>query len=228
MNIRLNSKLITNLGNVFPQPMAEIIKATGIPPSTFYDIRKNVEDITIEQLLAIANGLHIPVRRLFSTGKADVVGFREDYVVEPYLQCSCNGKALEDYIRSHRGATWKAAGEAVDMTWSGLRESLKSDRRFPVSRLLAVCKRFGIDPFTVIIDPNPDPEPKKERGKSRRKSEIDALRSDVDALTATVADLKDKYEALLKAHEALLHRVQINIDTISGGSISNIGIAADT
>lgn len=230
MNIRLNDKLITNLGSVFPQPMADIVKATGIANSTWYDMMKAPDGITVRQLLSIANGLHIPVRRLFSSGKADIIGQREDYVAEPFTPCYYDETALHEFVNSHREATWKAAGQAAGMTWSGLRNSLLAVRRCPVPRFLTACQTLGVDPFDILVDPNPEPKAARRRtsGSAERfKADIDALRKDVDGLHATVEELTGKYEQLLKAHEALLSRIQVNIGTISGGNISNIGIAAD-
>lgn len=229
---RLNETLIKNICSIFPQPRAEIISAMGFKPSTFYDMKKKTDKITIEQILAISNGLHIPVRRLFSSGRETVIGQKEDYVVEPYAECSFNEKGIEEFIAGHRKATWKAASEAVNMTWQGLRESMLSGRRLPVARFLNICKRFGIDPFSIIIDPNPE-QPKKPAlrnataGYPDGKAEIAALRKDVDALSKTVADLSSKYEELFQRYEDLLHRVQVNIDTISNSYVNTIGIAAD-
>ncbi len=249
-NIRLNAELVKNICSLFPQPRADVIKATGIPPSTFYDMKKNTGDITIGQILSIANGLHIPVRRLFSVGNETFVGQKEDYVAEPYLTCSYNEKGIEEYINTHRKATWKAASQAVGMTWQGLRESLLSGRRFPVARFLSICNRLNIDPFSILIDPNP------EKKKSRRAAvpvaspsaavpvaspyaavpvasptgtlpDIAALNKRMAALETTVSELKSKYESLLESHKELLRRVQVNIDTISGSYIGNIGMAAE-
>lgn len=62
---RLNSRLITNLGDVLSKPVSEMINAVGMPSSTWYHIMKHPENISIQQLLQIANTFHIPVRRFF-------------------------------------------------------------------------------------------------------------------------------------------------------------------
>lgn len=233
MEIRLNTELLKNICSLFPQPRAEVISAMGLKPSTFYDMRKNTEKVTIEQILSIANGLHIPVRRMFSAGKETVVGQKEDYVVEPYLECSFNEEGIKDYIASHHKATWKAASEATGLTWQGQRESLLSNRRFPVVRFLSICNRFGIDPFLILVDPNPEQANKKTPRRNAHvgypdgKAEIAAIRKDVDELAESVADLSVKYEELLRKHEELLRRVQVNIDTINNSYVNTIGIAAD-
>ena len=101
--------------------------------------------------------------------------------------------------------------------------------RTPVTRFLTVCQVFGINPFTILVDPNPESGKKAER-KGRQndmeymRKETAALRKDLDELSAVVADLKEKYEKLMQAHANLLHRTNVNINTINGG---HVGITAD-
>lgn len=93
---------------------------------------------------------------------------------------------------------------------------------------------------------NPSPTPPdsfaallaaKDETIASKDDTIAALRSQLADMTAAkdeiiaakdalISTLRQQYESLLHAHEALLHHVQINIDTISGGNISNIGITA--
>lgn len=224
-NIRLNIQLVTSLGAVLFMPAADVISATGIANSTWYDIMKKPEGITVQQLLAIANGLHVPVRRFFSTGRADIIGRREDYVEDPYAECRYDEEALREFVTSRPAATWKGAADAVGMSYQRLRDSLLAVTRTPVVRFVEVCRFYGIDPFTILVDPNP---PAGERRKKPiRRGEAEAMRVRIEELSRKVDDLTAKYEALLKAHEQLARRVQVNIGTISGGNISTIGIAAD-
>ena len=121
------------------------------------------------------------------------------------------------------------------MSWSGIRNSLLAVRRCPVERFLTVCEAFVIDPFTILLDPNP--EPKRKRGAtafssseasvgsaarpvSDYSSEIAELHSQIADLSAAVADLTDKYHALLRAHEDLARSVQVNIHNFTDNHIS--------
>lgn len=223
--VRLNTKLIKSIGDVLYMPAAELIEATTIANSTWYNIMAKPEGISIQQLILIANGLHIPARRFFSTGSTDLVGKRDDYVTDPYLPCRYDEAALQRLVERRTDATWKKAAEAAGMSWQRLRNSLLAVTRTPVTRFLAVCKAFDVDPFAVLIDDNP-PKKQSRTGGSAAKaaSETAYLRRRIDELTAIVDDLKGKYESLLLAHEQLARRVQVNIGTING---SNIGIAAD-
>lgn len=229
--IRLNTKLIGSLSNVLFVPAAEIIVASQIANSTYYRIMQTPIIISIQQLLGIANGLHIPVRRFFSVGDVDVIGKYDDYVTDHYLPCSYDNRELQRLIDSRPDATWKKAAKATGMSYSRLRNSLLAFTRTPVTRFLAVCDTFGIDPFTILIDPNPEIKKKEKSTLSHSREEdgkiqeeIRLLREDIDKLTAIVDDLTAKYEALLNAHQALANRINVNIGIING---SNIGIAAD-
>lgn len=227
---RLNTKLITNMSSVLFMPATKIMKNAKIATTTWYHMMQFPDTITIQQLLNIANGLHIPARRFFSTGKVDFVGTREDYIISHYIDCHYDASVLKDHIDNRRDATWQRAAEAVGMTYGNLRNSLLAIRRTPVIRFLGACHALNIDPFTILIDPNP--EPKRGRHESRQSAskpdirhEIAAMRQDIDMLTATVADLTRKYEELLQAHNNLLHRTNVSIETVNGG---HIDIAADT
>lgn len=229
MNTHLNTKLISSLSSVMFMPSADIKAQTNITNATWYRIMQAPDSITVQHLLSIANGLHIPVRRFFSSGRVDVVGKREDYIADPYEPCYYDEFALQDAMSKNTDATWKKAAKAVAMSYPRLRNSMMAVTRTPVTRFLAVCLVFGIDPFTILVDPNPEPEKKAERkgrqnGMEYMRKETAALRKDLDELSAVVADLKDKYEKLMQAHANLLHRTNVNINTINGG---HVGITAD-
>jgi len=203
---RLNTRLLSALHSVLLMQAADLRKAVGIARSTWYDITSKPDTITVQHLLAIANGLHIPVRRLFSTGQADVIGKRDDYVAEPYTDCYYLGEALRDDINNRHDATWTRAAEVAGMTYRHAQRSLSSETRTPVVRFLAVCEAFGIDPFTILVDPNPEPVPER---KDRRNGtavlrEIAALREDVGRLGSAVASLSAKYDDLLARYDDLL------------------------
>ena len=233
--IRLNEKLISSLSTVLFIPAAELIVATSIANSTWYRIMQTPVVISIQQLLSIANSLHIPVRRFFSMGKTDVIGRREDYIADSYKPCHYDGAALQRIVDEHPDATWKKAAKATGMNYTRLRESLTGETRTPVVRFLNVCRAFDIDPFTILTDPNP--EPKKNRRNTSGaaastttdsdalRAEVAALRDDVHALSLTVDELTAKYKTLLADHEKLARRVNVSIENIHN---SYIGIAADT
>lgn len=211
--IRLNTLLIKSLSNVLLLSPVRMINDTGIANSTWYYIMEKPEGISIQQLLSFANGLHIPVRRFFSLGKTDVIGKREDYITEPYNECRYDDAALQQLINASTSATWQKAAKAIGMSRSRLRDSLLAVTRTPVERFLKVCEAFDINPFTILIDPNPEPTKQSSapRGSAARKelsllAEVAALTDKLANLNATVADITAKYDNLLRRHNELLNR----------------------
>ena len=204
---RLNEKLISTLSSVLFMPAADMMTAANIATTTWYHIMQVPEAITIQQLLAIANGLHIPVRRFFSAEKADIIGKRDDYIAEPYQPCHYDADALQKIVSSRADTTWQQAAKATGITRDNLRKSLLAVRRTPVTRFLAVCEAFNIDPFTVLVDPNPSKaENRKKRGVNPAKdiaADIAALHKKINDLTGTVTELSEKYDKLLEAYTRL-------------------------
>lgn len=231
--VRLNTQFLRSICAVLRMSAAELISISGIPCTTWYAMIGKVEGITIQQLLAIANAAHVPVRRFFSYDKTDVVGRREDYVVDEklYKPCHYDGQLLQQMVSTNPDTTWKKAADATGMNYQRLKDSLLAVRRTPVARFLTVCQAFGIDPFTILIDPNP--EPKRTRrspnpvssGLSASPDEIASLRSDIASLHAEILDLRNKYEALLSDHRRLASRVNTNIGSFNNNC--NFSIAAE-
>ncbi len=233
--ICLNTKLISTLGSILFMTASDMISASNIPTSTWYAIMQHPAKITIQQLLAIANGLHIPVHRFFSFGRAEQIGRRDDYISNHYLPCSYDSNTLQQIVTNRPDATWKYAAKKTDMTPTRLRNSLIGETRTPVKRFLLVCEAFEIDPFTILIDPNKDISIRKNRpgiAAAKHKelyaiqTDIAALNQQINDLSATIADLKTKYETLLANNEALTNRVRVigvNIEQIFNAGCIRIG-----
>lgn len=214
--VRLNTKLICSLGSVLFIPTAEMIVMTGVPNSTWYRIMQTPATISIQQLLAIANGLHIPVRRFFSTDKVDYVGKRDEYIADPYEPCYYDETALQELVNSSHETTWQKAAKATGMNYTNLRKSLTAVTRTPVMRFLDVCNVFGIEPFSILVDPNPEERTERHRAepatKDTLREDIRSLREDVRRLSETVGELRDKYERLLDTCKALNGRLDRHIE----------------
>ena len=234
-SVKLNQELICTLNSVLGISPELIWTSANITRGTWYNIMRKPGDISIEQLLGISNGQKIPVRRFFYTTHEHVVGKKDDYIVEPYMECSYNASVLHEIINTHSDATWQKAAKVVDLSPSRLRNSLLAITRTPVSRFLIVCETFGIDPFTILIDPNPEYRNTGKRSKSAFLAEINALRQQVASLNANTSDLNSKYadlagkydglqtkyDNLLEAHKMLLQRFNDHIEERS------IGMAAE-
>lgn len=236
--IRLNQRLISTLNRVLMLSPSDMMKASHIASSTWYRIMQDPSTISVQNLLGIANGLHIPVRRFFSSGQTDLIGRREDYLAEPYELCHYDHAALHQIVSTRRDATWKRAADATGLTRDHLRNSLLAVTRTPVSRFLTVCDAFEIDPFTILIDPNPEPKRKRGTASPRTSSgvpgnppdlsaEIAGLRQHVARLSDAVADLTTKYNDLLNAHEALARSIQVNIQNFTDSHLNIHAAEAD-
>lgn len=212
--IRLNARLVSSLNSVLFKSAAELMDAAGIASTTWYKVMKEPNSITVQQLLAISNALKIPVRRFFSSGSSDIVGRHDDYVVDNYLPCSYDADSLRAFVESNNRVTWQMATEATRTTPSHLRNSMLLETRLPVPRFLTACEAFGIDPFSILIDPN-------ATSSKGRKSDIGALgvemaalradlasiRAEVEKINGTVMNLQAKCNDLLSAYDALARRI---------------------
>lgn len=227
--VRFNTQLISSLGSVLRMSAAEMMDAVSIPSTTWYRLMKAPSDITIQQLLAIANGLHIPVRHFFSEGDVSIIGQREEYVTEPYTPCSYDADALQNLISDSPDNTWKHAAEITGMVPYRLKDSLTGSTRTPVRRFLLVCETFHIDPFAVLIDPNPATG--KQRKTAARRSditileEITRLRNTIDKLASKIDELSSKYDELSVKYDKLLLSQQLLSQRLDNSK--TIGLAAE-
>lgn len=240
--VRLNENLIKSLGSVIRMSSAEMIAKTGIPCTTWYNIMKKPAVITVQQLLAISNGLQIPVSRFFSKGKADLIDKRDDYVTEPYITCRYDDTVLYELVSRRPGASWQKAADIAGMSRTRMRNSLLAVTRTPVVRFLDACKAFDIDPFTVLVDPNPKTKRKCKAANPVSTAydhallaEISTLRKDVTNLTTIAADiatkyhgLEEKYEDMARKYKRLCEEHEVLLRQFSGRiEGNNIGMAAD-
>ena len=152
---RLNTALLSALGRVLGMTNADLMEATGIRSATWYRIMGHPDEITVQQLISIANGLCVPVRRFFSYDGIDMVGSKDAYVANSYKPCSYDGDAMLNLINTSSVATWMDVAKVLGMTRTNLRHSLLLNTRLPVARFLSTCEYLGIDPFLVIVDSNP-------------------------------------------------------------------------
>lgn len=195
--LQLNTTLITSLGRVLGRTNAELMEATSISNATWYRIMGHPDEITVQQLFSIANGLCIPVFRFFSIDGINVIGNKEDYIEKPYQPCYYDSEALQALINTRSIATWLDAAKVLGMTRTNLRNSLLSITRLPVSRFLKACEVFDIEPFFVIVDQNPQYIFRSgEKIKTTALGyttlpEFDTTRVDLDSMRRELAELKN-------------------------------------
>ncbi|MBO4801982.1 MAG: hypothetical protein J5545_08995 [Bacteroidaceae bacterium] len=215
--LRLNITLLSGLGRVLGMTNADLMEATGISNATWYRIMGHPDEITVQQLISIANGLCVPVRRFFSYDGIDMVGSKDDYVANPYQSCYYDGDAMLNLINTSSVATWMDVASVLGMTRTNLRHSLLLDTRLPVTRFLSTCEYLGIDPFLVIVDTNPLYPNNQEKSNNDMlvTPEYAAIQHDINTIQhemanfnaeltnvrRDIADLGKKIDALLGTHK---------------------------
>lgn len=224
---KLNTHLLSSLPRVLFMTHNEVSQASGISIACWYRLIKRPDRITVQQLISLANGLHIPVSLFFSTDEADVIGVRDDYVMQlNYQNCYYDSEAVHRRIGDGTATSWREAAEAVGMHWTNVSSSLLAVSRTPVTRLLALCEAFHFDLFEFLVDPNKGAI-RRHVGSSKAdvpddlKAEIRNLREDVRQLEETVKNLSWRYDDLLKAHKDLLKRFDEHVRE------SFVGLAAE-
>lgn len=186
--IRLNINLFPALGRVLGMSNTELMEATGIKNATWYRIMGHPDEITVQQLISIANRLCIPVRRFFLYDETNMVGIKDDYIENPYKPCHYDTKNLIHLIDTRAVATWQDVADTLGITRSNLRNSLLLATRLPLGRFLRACEYFGIDPFCVIIDPNPLRVDQRERmNLLATKQEYATIQHDISIIQRELA-----------------------------------------
>ena len=209
--IGLNTGLIISLKNVLFMSTPKIREAVSISSTTWYEIMNAPENITIQKLLAIANGLHIPVRRFFSLGKNNEIGRRDDYIVDNYQPCYYNAERLKSVVSSRPDITWQKAAKATGISYYNLQKSLLAETRLPVARLLTVCEAFELDPFDVIIDPNPLRSDQKKKENTittsgeyeKKQANLAAIQREISSFKALLEETKRDIAELGKKFDAV-------------------------
>lgn len=198
--LQLNTTLITSLGHVLGKTNAELMEAAGVSNATWYRIMGHPEEITVQQLISIANGLCIPVFRFFSIDGVNVIGNKKDYIENPYKPCYYDAEALQTLVNTRSAAIWQDVANSLGITRTNLRNSLLSYTRLPVARFLAACDAFDIEPFIVIVDQNPQ---YIDRGGEkvattalgyRNLPKLDITRTNFDSIKIELEELKNELE----------------------------------
>lgn len=153
--IQLNEPLLQNLPQVLGLSHVDVATAAGIASTTWYRLIKEPQKVTVQQLLNLSNGLHIPVRRFFCRQSVDI-GKCDDYVVNyGYKTCYYDSDAVRKSIKEKTTISWCAAADATGINVFRLKESLFVVHRLPVVRLIIICDSFDLNLFDYLVDPNP-------------------------------------------------------------------------
>lgn len=231
-----NSLLFSKLSDVLGISGAEIARRCGIKQQVLNRYQNSDIGISIQVLMKLCNALRMPVYYFVSKNNQYELPNREDATIpmDYWRPVTWNREAAELTFGDGEGKIyWKDLAVVMGVSSQKPHEYFALKKRFPIDCFFKACNSYGISPFRFLEDPNRDTDRSKRGGRAKTsadgtlRDDLAVLSRKVGDLTDAIDDLKEKYEALLKAHEQLAHRVQVNIDTISGGYIGNMGIAAD-
>lgn len=153
--MQLNEKLIKELPRILNMTNGAISEKSNIAISTWYRIVQTPSNISVHQLIDLANGLHIPVSRFFKSEYSNEIGKRDDYIVgNNFKECYYNGEAIQKVVKSGVVSSYKDAATSVGVHPNRVKESLLAVHRLPVTRLLNFCNAFTLNFFEFIVDPN--------------------------------------------------------------------------
>lgn len=238
----LNTDLIASLQRVLRAKNNEIVMATDLSDSTWRRINKKPSRITVQQILALANGMSIPVSRFFSPEGCSYIGSREDYIVtENFQKCYYDSEAVKKIIGYGNSITYKDAADALKLNWTRVAPVLLSVSRLPVTKFLDFCEAFYLNPFDYLVDPNPSNpvllgkkrkqpdmgaasiaqliEKITKEEVSQLRQEVTELRTNIQEMSTNFDNLMSKFDELSKSHNNLIHSIGVKIDSANHSHI---------
>lgn len=228
-----NMLLFSRISKVLDISEAEIARRCGMTQQVLNRYTSTDIMLSVQNLLKICNALRMPAYYFVSEDNHHVVPNRETATIplDQWRPVTWDVQAVELTFGDREGQIfWKDVAEAMGVTSQKPHDRFLLRKRFPVNDFLQTCNKLNLSPFQFLIDPNRDTTAKRKRGsitpgKTTSPPPSPATIADlcrkIDTLSETVADLTQKYQSLLRAHEALAHRVQVNIQNVHN---SHIGI----
>ena len=225
--------LFSRISKVLDISEAEIARRCGMTQQVLNRYTSTDIMLSVQNLLKICNALRMPAYYFVSEDNHHVVPNRETATIplDQWRPVTWDVQAVELTFGDREGQIfWKDVAEAMGVTSQKPHDRFLLRKRFPVNDFLQTCNKLNLSPFQFLIDPNRDTTAKRKRGsitpgKTTSPPPSPATIADlcrkIDTLSETVADLTQKYQSLLRAHEALAHRVQVNIQNVHN---SHIGI----
>ena len=211
--LQLNENLFKVMGRVFRMTYKEISSQSNISMTTLYRIIETPAKISVQQLIDLANGLHIPVSRFFSKDSKESVGEREDYInFNHYKLCFYDKSAVQRIIDSDTVSSYRDIASVVGLHPNRVKESLLAEHRLPVTRLLNFCDSLNIDFFSIVVDPNSISAHAKEQNNTLKTvSEYATLMNDIATMMREqaifraevrrdIARLNKKIDLFIDAH----------------------------
>lgn len=219
-----NMLLLNKLSDVLDISVLEIARRCGINQPVLYHYMKGKTELTVNTLIQMCNALRMPSRYFISENNHHIIPTRETATIESarWKPITWNRKEVELTFGDGEGKIyWKDVADVMHVTSGRPHDRFLLRTRFPISSFLLTCDHYNLSPFLFLNDPNVNIPIQKMKKKPTAPPSYEELSHKVDTLEHDIADLTKKFEALLRAHEALAKRVQVNIQNVHN---SHIGI----
>lgn len=233
-----NMLLFSRISKVLDISEAEIARRCGMTQQVLNRYTSADIMLSVQNLLKICNAMRMPAYYFVSEDNHHIVPNRETATIpiDQWHPITWDKQAVEMAFGDRQGQIfWKDVAEAMGVSSQKPHDRFLLRKRFPIDDFLKTCNKLNLSPFQFLIDPNRNISDKRKRGSTLPdvsaagksappppcSADIAALCSKIDSLSETVADLTQKYQSLLHAHEALARRVQVNIQNVHN---SHIGI----
>ena len=230
--------LFSRISKVLDISEAEIARRCGMTQQALNRYTSADIMLSVQKLLKICNAMRMPAYYFVSEDNHHIVPNRETATIplDRWRPITWDIQAVELAFGDREGQIfWKDVAEAMGVTSQKPHDRFLLRKRFPIDDFLQTCNNLNISPFQFLIDHNRDTSDKSKRGNTATRgsaagkaapplpcpADIAALCRKIDTLSETVADLTQKYESLLHAHEALARHVHVNIQNVHN---SHIGI----
>lgn len=208
--LQLNENLFKVMGRVFRMTYKEISSQSNISMTTLYRIIETPAKISVQQLIDLANGLHVPVSRFFSKDSKESVGERDDYInFNHYKLCFYDKSAVQRIIDSDTVSSYRDIASVVGLHPNRVKESLLAEHRLPVTRLLNFCDNLNIDFFSIVVDPN---SISSQKNTTTTTSEYVAILHDIAIMQREMASFK----ILLEDTKRDIDELNRKLDAVTG------------
>ena len=208
-----NSLLFSKLSDVLDISGAEIARRCDLKQQVLNRYQNGGSVLPVKVLMKLCNSLRMPARYFVSIDGNHVLPNREEATIpENYWHpIEWNRKAAELTFGNGEGKIyWKDLAVTMGVSPQKPHEWFALKKRFPIDCFFKACNHYDISPLTFIIDKNRDAGKRKHGARTGGYAGSDSLRDDIATLsrkvgdhTEAIDDLKEKYEALLKAYEQL-------------------------
>lgn len=228
-----NMLLLSKLTDVMSLSCSEIARRCEVNQSALFHYIRGDYELPVQVLIQLCNGLRMPSLYFISVDGRHVIPNRETATIQAdrWQMVEWNEKAVGKTFGNGKGLiNWKDVAVVMGVSNYKPHERFLLHTRFPINSFLQTCTYYNISPYTFLVDTNSIPSldvgkrrKLKEKKHSPPLSSYAEMSKKMDFLEQGIADLRKKYDDLLRKHEILERRVNSNIQSVR----ENIGDIGD-